>query len=47
MVDYDPWSGNYLDTVVENNNIIGGFATDKPTDSNDDEGTNSEGAFIK
>jgi hypothetical protein len=25
MVDYDPWNGNYTDTVVRNNTIIGAF----------------------
>ncbi|KAJ7639528.1 hypothetical protein FB45DRAFT_905931 [Roridomyces roridus] len=40
MVDFDPWQGNYTDTVVRNNTIIGGYA--------DSEGsTNSGHAVIK
>ena len=28
MVDYAPWKGNYTNTIVRNNMIYGGFATD-------------------
>ena len=28
MVDYDPWSGDFTGTVVRDNLILGGFATD-------------------
>ncbi|PPQ67583.1 hypothetical protein CVT25_012077 [Psilocybe cyanescens] len=45
LVDYDPWSGDFTDTVVRNNVILGGFATDKP--DNDAKGNNFENAIIK
>lgn len=46
MVDYDPWNGDYTGTVVQNNTIYGGFATDgeQPGDS---KGNNFENAIIK
>jgi hypothetical protein len=46
MVDYDPWNGDYTGTVVQNNTIYGGFATDgeEPEDS---KGNNFENAIIK
>jgi hypothetical protein len=47
MVDFDPWSGNYDGTVVKNNNIVGGLATDSPTSSADSKGTNNQDAIIK
>ena len=46
MVDYDPWQGNYTNTIVRNNVIAGGFATEKP-DGNDTKGTNDEDVIIK
>ncbi|KAG6910809.1 hypothetical protein DXG01_007698 [Tephrocybe rancida] len=46
MVDYDPFSGNYTGTVVTNNTILGGFATDTEEPS-DTKGNNFEGAVIK
>ncbi|KIO32779.1 hypothetical protein M407DRAFT_13820 [Tulasnella calospora MUT 4182] len=46
LVDYDPWAGDYTGVVVENNQILGGFAT-SVTDPATDQGKNSEGAFIK
>ena len=30
MVDYDPWNGNYTNTIVRDNTILGGFSTDTP-----------------
>jgi hypothetical protein len=45
MVDYLPWKGDYTDTVVRNNTIIGGYATSSDVDNK--MGTNSFGAFIK
>ncbi|KAF8165709.1 hypothetical protein B0H34DRAFT_690211 [Crassisporium funariophilum] len=45
LVDYDPWNGDYTGTVVRDNTILGGFATDKP--DNDAKGNNFENAIIK
>lgn len=46
MVDYDPWSGNYTNTIVQNNLIFGGFANDG--DEEDEvKGVNEEDAIIK
>ena len=45
MVDYDPWSGDFTGTVVRDNVILGGFATD-PIDNNT-KGNNFENAIIK
>ncbi|KIJ22646.1 hypothetical protein M422DRAFT_57130 [Sphaerobolus stellatus SS14] len=47
MVDYTPWSGNYSNTVVRKNNIIGGLATDSLTSPDDTRGTNNGSAIIK
>ena len=41
MVDYLPWEGNYTNTVVRNNNIVGGFANE-PADGNDTKGVNDD-----
>ncbi|KAK0190468.1 hypothetical protein F5146DRAFT_1223358 [Armillaria mellea] len=46
MVDYDPWSGDYAGTVVHNNTMLGGFATDKPEGS-ETKGTNADDATMK
>ncbi|TFY67658.1 hypothetical protein EVJ58_g1503 [Rhodofomes roseus] len=46
MVDYDPWSGNYTNTIVRNNLIMGGFAT-SDEEPGDADGTNSEDVIIK
>lgn len=46
LVDYDPWSGDYTGVVVENNQILGGFATSL-TNATTDQGKNAEDAFIK
>ncbi|KAJ6460741.1 hypothetical protein C8R47DRAFT_993842 [Mycena vitilis] len=46
MVDYLPWLGNFSDTVVYNNTILGGFATSPDVDG-DEFGTNSYDAFVK
>lgn len=46
MVDWSPWSGDFTGTIVENNSILGGFATNL-TDPSDNEGKNSFDAFIK
>jgi len=46
MVDYDPFSGDYTNTVVYNNTIIGGFSTDQPSSGQVD-GANSEDVVIK
>jgi hypothetical protein len=46
LVDYNPWNGNYTGTVVHDNFIMGGFATDEGN-STDTKGTNFENALIK
>ncbi|KAK0491487.1 hypothetical protein IW261DRAFT_91915 [Armillaria novae-zelandiae] len=46
MVDYDPWSGDYTGTVIHNNTMLGGFATDKPEGS-ETKGTNVDDATMK
>ena len=46
MVDYDPWNGNYTNTIVRNNVIEGGFATDVEA-AGDTKGTNEDDAIIK
>ena len=46
MVDYDPWSGNYTNTIVRNNIIRGGFATD-PAETGESKGVNEDDAIIK
>jgi parallel beta-helix repeat protein len=45
MVDYDPWSGDFTGTVVRDNLILGGFATDTMDDNA--KGNNFENAIIK
>ena len=46
MVDYLPWQGNYTNTIVRNNLILGGFSTEKP-EGNETRGTNDEDVIIK
>jgi parallel beta-helix repeat protein len=46
MVDVVPWGGNYTGTVVRNNTIIGGFATDSKSASQND-GQNVDDVIIK
>ena len=46
MVDVVPWGGNYTGTVVWNNTIIGGFATDSKSASQND-GQNVDDVIIK
>ena len=46
MVDVVPWGGNYTGTVVQNNTIIGGFATDSKSASQTD-GENVDDVIIK
>lgn len=46
MVDYLPFNGDFTDTIVRDNTIYGGFATDDP-DAGDTKGTNNEDAIIK
>ena len=45
-MDYDPWSGNYTNTIVRNNLIMGGFATSKE-EAGETDGTNAEDVIIK
>lgn len=47
LVDYDPWLGNYTNTIVRDNIIYGGFATDVQDASTDPKGVNKEDAIIK
>jgi hypothetical protein len=46
MVDVVPWGGNYADTVVRNNTIVGGFATDSMSASQED-GQNADDVIVK
>lgn len=46
MVDVVPWGGNYSGTVVHNNTIIGGFATDSDSAFQND-GVNVDDVIIK
>jgi hypothetical protein len=46
MVDYDPFQGDYTDTVVQNNTIFGGFATESPQPG-EQWGANANDAIIK
>ncbi|KAI9513289.1 hypothetical protein F5148DRAFT_289137 [Russula earlei] len=46
MVDVLPWGGNYSGTVVQNNTILGGFATDSKSATQTD-GQNAEDVIIK
>ena len=46
LVDYDPWSGNFTGVLVEDNQILGGFATNL-TDPSKQEGKNANETFIK
>ncbi|KAI0732843.1 pectin lyase fold/virulence factor [Fomitopsis betulina] len=46
MVDWAPWGGNYTDTIVRNNLIIGGLAT-SDEEPGDKDGSNAEDAIIK
>lgn len=45
MVDYDPWNGTYDGTVVRDNTILGGFATD--TFDGNSKGDNKDDAIAK
>jgi len=46
MVDYDPWNGNYTGTIVHNNTVIGGFATDSDS-AHQTDGVNADDVIIK
>ncbi|KAI0650454.1 hypothetical protein C8Q79DRAFT_998300 [Trametes meyenii] len=46
MVDYDPWNGNYSNTIVRNNNIRGGFATET-AEAGESKGVNNNDAIVK
>jgi hypothetical protein len=46
MVDVQPWEGNYAGTIVQNNTIIGGLATDSRSAVQSD-GTNVNDVIIK
>ncbi len=46
MVDVAPWGGDYSGTVVENNTIMGGFATDSDSATKTD-GVNVDDVIIK
>ena len=39
--------GNYTNTVVRDNTILGGFATDKPDSPTETKGKNDDDAIIK
>ncbi|KAI0939885.1 hypothetical protein AcV5_001144 [Taiwanofungus camphoratus] len=46
MVDYEPWKGNYTNTIVRNNTIRGGFATSNAT-AGEEYGINDDDVIIK
>jgi len=46
MVDYLPWDGNYTNTIVRNNIIMGGFSTDTEQPGEKD-GANTDDVIIK
>lgn len=46
MVDYEPWKGNYTNTIVRNNTIRGGFATSKES-AGEKDGSNANDVIIK
>ncbi|PCH40953.1 hypothetical protein WOLCODRAFT_150976 [Wolfiporia cocos MD-104 SS10] len=46
LVDYEPWKGNYTNTIVRNNLIRGGFATSKEL-ANETKGSNADDVIIK
>jgi hypothetical protein len=46
MVDVEPWGGNYAGTVVQNNSIVGGLATDSDSAFHED-GQNVNDVIIK
>jgi len=47
MVDYVPWEGNYTNTVVRDNIILGGFASGQSDSPTEVKGVNKEDAIIK
>ncbi|GBE79804.1 hypothetical protein BKA93DRAFT_821502 [Sparassis latifolia] len=46
MVDYDPWQGNFTNTIVRNNTIKGGFATSTAV-AGEADGSNNYDVIIK
>jgi hypothetical protein len=46
MVDYEPFLGDYTDTVVRDNTILGGFAT-STEGPGELKGSNQDDAIIK
>lgn len=46
MVDYEPYLGDFTGTVVTNNTIMGGFATESPV-AGETAGSDSNNAIIK
>lgn len=46
MVDVEPWGGNYTGTIISNNTILGGFATNAEQ-AGETDGNNFEDAIIK
>lgn len=47
MVDYDPFKGNYTNTIVQNNIIAGGFATDLTEARTEAKGDDEFNAIVK
>ncbi|KZO98175.1 hypothetical protein CALVIDRAFT_496781 [Calocera viscosa TUFC12733] len=47
MVDYNPWKGNYTNTVVQNNLVVGGLATDTGDETTAQKGDNNEDVIVK
>jgi hypothetical protein len=46
LVDVVPWGGNYTGTVVQNNTVFGGFATDSNS-ATQNNGQNADHAIVK
>ncbi|KAF8505871.1 hypothetical protein F5888DRAFT_481064 [Russula emetica] len=46
MVDVVPWGGDYSGTIVQNNTVLGGFATDSKSNTQND-GENVDDVIIK
>lgn len=46
MVDVTPWGGDYTDTIVQNNTIVGGLAT-SPAEAGQTDGPNDNDVVIK
>jgi hypothetical protein len=46
MVDYEPWKGNFTNTIVQNNLVVGGLA-DSGSEGTSAKGDNKEDVIVK